>query len=116
MAKKNKEEKKAEITETSDASTDGGDGENQVTLNVGELRGIADIMIRGAANIESLPAEQARQTVLKETWELTQLLIKKEVRECRNNVNQQLLSFFQTFPEALEPIKNQVYPPSDSEE
>tara|TARA_B100001778_G_scaffold334893_1_gene348650 strand:- start:745 stop:1080 length:336 start_codon:yes stop_codon:yes gene_type:complete len=108
--KKKKTNKKKEAIETPQVS------ENEVSLNVGELRSIAEIMIQGAATYETLPPEQARSTVMKETWDLTQLLIKKEVRECRNKVNQQLISFFQTFPEALEPIKNQVFPADDSEE
>lgn len=106
MPGKKKEEKIEETEERNE----------EVTLNVGELRSIAEILISGAAVYESLSPEQARSTVMKETWDLTQLLIKKEVRECRNNVNQQLLSFFQNFPEALEPIKNQVFPPADDSE
>ena len=83
MAKKNKETKDTAQQETASE-------EQEITLNLGELRGIAEIMIQGAANLENLSEEQARNTVMKETWELTQLLIKKEVRECRNNVNTQL--------------------------
>lgn len=111
MAKKDKETKDTAQQETAPEG-------QEVTLNLGELRGIAEIMIQGAANLENLSEQQARNTVMQETWELTQLLIKKEVRECRNNVNNQLLQFFQTFPEALEPIKNQVFPqvaPSEEE-
>ena len=115
MVKKNKGKKKknrAPKPETKEVTQE----EPQITLNVGELRGIAEIMIQGASNIETLPPQQARSKLMKESWELTQLLITKEVRECRQKVNNQLLTFFQNFPEALEPIKKQVFPTNDSEE
>lgn len=62
-------------------------------------------LMGGALQIDNLDSQTARTIVMQESWDLTQLLIKQKVRETRKAINDDILSFLNSFPEALEAIK-----------
>ena len=79
--------------------------EGKVTLTQGELQLMTQTLMGGALQIDNMEPNSQRAAVMQETWDLTQLLIKQKVRECRKAINDDLLSFLNSFPEALEAVK-----------
>nr|BAR34917.1 hypothetical protein [uncultured Mediterranean phage uvMED] len=77
----------------------------QVTLTQKELQQMTQSLMGGALQIDNLDSQTARTIVMQESWDLTQLLIKQKVRETRKAINDDILSFLNSFPEALEAIK-----------
>ena len=80
-------------------------GTEQVTLTQKELQQMTQSLMGGALQIDNLDSQTARTIVMQESWDLTQLLIKQKVRETRKAINDDILSFLNSFPEALEAIK-----------
>lgn len=86
------------------------------TISLQDLNNIAMTMMSSGLAIDRLEPEDAREQLMRESWDLCQLLIKQNIRACRKNVNDQLVQFFTQFPEALEPINEQFNPPTADEE
>lgn len=80
-------------------------GTEQVTLTQKELQQMTQSLMGGALQIDNLDSQTARTIVMQESWDLTQLLIKQKVRETRKAINDDILSFLNSFPESLEAIK-----------
>lgn len=99
-----------------DENTEIENNEGKITLTQGELQLMTQTLMGGALQIDNMEPNSQRAAVMQETWDLTQLLIKQKVRECRKAINDDLLSFLNSFPEALEAVKTGLGIQSASED
>jgi len=85
------------------------------SISVDELNAIGITMMSSGLSIDRMNENEQRIQIMNESWEFTQLLIKQTIRATRKEVNDKLIEFFQTFPEALDPIKQQFITPAEEE-
>ena len=79
----------------------------QPSISIKDLNTIGIAMMSNGLVIDSMNQQEQRIQLMNESWEFTQLLIKQQIRQTRKEVNDKLVEFFNTFPEALDPIKQQ---------
>ena len=79
----------------------------QPSISIKDLNTIGIAMMSNGLVIDSMNQQEQRIKLMKESWEFTQLLIKQQIRQTRKEVNDKLVEFFNAFPEALVPIKQQ---------
>lgn len=109
MAKKSKKSKKDKpktepiVVEEEEAPEPTGP-----TITIQELNALGVGLMQGAMSIDHLAPAEQRTQIMNESWELSQLQIKQISRTARRDINDKLVEFFQQFPEALEPIKQQL--------
>jgi hypothetical protein len=78
------------------------------SISITELNALGMGLMQGAMSIDQLSPEDQRTQIMNESWELTQLQIKQTARIARRDINDKLVEFLQQFPEALEPLKQQL--------
>ena len=108
MVKKNIKIKKKPKAKTPEAKTPEANMEEPVrqpSISIKDLNTIGIAMMSNGLVIDSMNQQEQRIQLMNESWEFTQLLIKQQIRQTRKEVNDKLVEFFNTFPEALDPIK-----------
>lgn len=106
MVKKNKKIKKKPKPKDAQHNT-AEEPVRQPIISIKDLNTIGVAMMSNGLLIDSMNQQEQRIQLMNESWEFTQLLIKQQIRQTRKEVNDKLVEFFNAFPEALDPIKQQ---------